>query len=80
MNMNGKILKILNEHGSLSAMMLMRKFKCTYPEAIGHLHTIIDEYENVYLKMPGMITIKGREWPITKKKYIRSKYIDVTQA
>lgn len=72
-------LRILNEYGSVSAIMLMRKFKCGYPDAIKFLDTIINEYENVYEEIPGKVTIKGREWPIIKKKYVRSKYKDIAQ-
>jgi predicted negative regulator of RcsB-dependent stress response len=73
-------VKKLNDFGTLSSVFLMRKYKMSYDKSLTILEAIIQDYDNVYYKMNGMICIKGREYPACRKKYKRSKFKDITQA
>jgi len=72
----------LNEHGVLSALHLMRKWKKTRVEAKEILNQIVDYFENVRFMSDTLIYIEDRDMerltnPIRSKR--KSKWKDVTK-
>lgn len=69
----------LNEYGQISSPYLMRKFKCSYQDALRILKNIENNYSNVILETKDLLTLDGWEKECAQEKKKISKWKDVTK-
>ncbi len=54
-------IKLLNKYGALTSVLIAKKDRCSFENAIKVMKAIVEDHVNVYFKTDDQIFIAGRE-------------------